>query len=59
MAFQIISIWVSKNAEFDGEFESAENIAKTFTRRKLKGLRTFVHSTEGEKVHTVISTLSC
>jgi hypothetical protein len=29
--FQIISTWVSKNAEFDADFESAEEVAKKIT----------------------------
>jgi hypothetical protein len=44
--FQIISIWVSKNAEFDAEFESVEKVAKKVYTKKVIGLRTFVHSTE-------------
>jgi hypothetical protein len=37
IVFQIISIWVSKNAEFDAEFESVEKekVAKMFTQRNL------------------------
>ncbi len=33
---QILSIWVSKNAEFDADFESVAKVAKKFTRRKLE-----------------------
>jgi hypothetical protein len=28
--YQIISIWVSKNAEFDADFESVEKVVKKF-----------------------------
>jgi hypothetical protein len=35
--FQIFSIWVSKNAEFDADFESFEKLSRKFTRRKLEG----------------------
>jgi hypothetical protein len=37
---------VSKNAEFDAEFESVEKVAKKVYRKKVIELRTFVHSTE-------------
>jgi hypothetical protein len=42
---QIIWLWVSKNAEFDAEFESVEKVAKVYTK-KVIGLRTLVHRTE-------------
>jgi hypothetical protein len=42
---QIFSIWVSKNAEFDADFESIEKVFSVFTM-KVRGLRTFVHSTK-------------
>jgi hypothetical protein len=35
--FQIFSIWISKNAKFDADFESVEKVAKKFTQRKLQG----------------------
>jgi hypothetical protein len=35
--FQISSIWASKNADFDADFESVEKVAKKFTRRNLEG----------------------
>jgi hypothetical protein len=45
--FQIFSIWVSKNAEFDAEFESVDKVAKKKVhKKKVIRLRTFVHSTE-------------
>jgi hypothetical protein len=34
---QIYSIWVSKNAEYDVDFESVEKASRKFTRRKLEG----------------------
>jgi hypothetical protein len=34
-------IWKPKNAEFDGEFEYVEKIAKKFTQRKLEGSEFF------------------
>jgi hypothetical protein len=29
------AIWVSKNAEFDADFESVEKVAKNLMRKKL------------------------
>jgi hypothetical protein len=34
-------MWVSKNAEFDAEFEYVEKVAKKFTQRKLEGSEFF------------------
>ena len=34
---QIFSIWISKNAEFDANFESVEKVSRKFTQRKLEG----------------------
>jgi hypothetical protein len=33
--FQIISIWVSKNAEFDADFESVKKVVKNIPRKKV------------------------
>jgi hypothetical protein len=40
----IFSIWVSKNAEFDADFESVEKVAKKSKQNKT-GMRTVEHST--------------
>jgi hypothetical protein len=33
--FQLILIWVLKNAEFDADFESVEKVVQKFLRNKL------------------------
>ncbi len=49
--FQIIFIWVSKNADFDAEFESVEKVAKKLTQRKLQGWELLYTVPKDEKVH--------
>jgi hypothetical protein len=39
-------MWVPKYAEFDDDFESDENVAKKNYAKKVRGMRTFVHSTK-------------
>ncbi len=34
--FQIFSIWVSENAEFDAEFESVEKVAKKLHKESYR-----------------------
>ncbi len=48
--FQIFSIWVRKNAEFDADFKSVgkKSSIKVFTK-KVTGLITFLHSTKSWK----------
>jgi hypothetical protein len=48
---QIFSIWASKCAEFDADFESGEKVAKKISRRKLEGCELLYTVLEGEKVH--------
>ncbi len=48
--FQIFSIWISKNAKFDADFESVEKVAKKFTQRKLQGWELLYTVLKVEKV---------
>ena len=45
------SIWVSKNAEFDADFESIEKVSRKFTRRKLEGSELLYTVLKDENVH--------
>ncbi len=48
---QIYSIWVSKNAEYDVDFESVEKVSRKFARRKLEGWELLHTGLKGGKVY--------